>query len=471
MSNGGDSQGRGRAWGFVPLLYFMEGVPYVVATALATLMFKAFALKFPELRISDGSIAFWTTVVTVPWTIKMLWGPMVDLTLTKRRWILICQALLVLLFFALGFAAQMPNFFLAALIVLMLMAFVSATHDIAADGFYLLALGKTDQAFFVGIRSTFYRLAMIFGSGYLVVVAGVMEKGARAVDSSNSFFAAHDRLLNAINNVLKPMATDDLVRAWVQAIFMGGAVFAIGTAICHLLLPMPKIDRTMVEEAPTADEPKLPFAAAFTEFFRQHKIGWILMFIIFYRFGESMIGKVSGLFLKDPRENGGLGLETAQIGEITGVNGVIALVVGGLLGGFLISKYGIKRCLWPMILALNVPNLAYVYAAATQQGVDFAKILIPIDQFGYGFGFSAYMVYLMFVAANSKYKTSNYAVATGLMALGALLAGTVSGYIKDYLGWTQFFVLVCLLGIPGIVTLFFIPLEGEDIKPTHIELD
>ena len=489
MSNAGRSQGSGRAWGFVPLLYFMEGVPYVVATAFATLMFKTFALNNPALGLENDSIGFWTTIITIPWTIKMLWGPMVDLTLTKRKWILICQALLAICFFGLGYAAQQPNFYFACLIVLMLMAFVSATHDIAADGFYLLALGKTDQAFFVGIRSTFYRLAMIFGSGYLMVVAGMLEKGPIASDYvneyaprySNPVYAWHDQQLNTINEALAVTIENEVVRAWVQAIFIGGAVFAIGFMFCLLLLPRPKSDYAMSKGAPPdpdaiANEPveageKLGFGAALSEFFKQSKIGWIVMFIIFYRFGESMISKVSALFLKDPVAKGGLGLDTAQIGEVTGVYGVIALLAGGFLGGFLISKFGIKKCLWPMVLALNIPNFAYIYAAATQPGLEFARILIPIDQFGYGFGFSAYMVYLMFVASNSKYKTSNYAVATGLMALGALLAGTISGYLQVRMGYTSFFLLVCLLGIPGVITLFFIPLEGQDLKPAHIELD
>lgn len=465
----------------MPLLYFLEGVPYVITTGLSALMFKSFALARPELGIGNDRIALFTSLITIPWMLKMLWGPMVDLNATKRTWIVGTQILLVVLLLAFAYSATLPQFFTVGLVVLLGLAFISATHDIAADGFYLLALGQRAQAFFVGIRSTFYRLATIFGSGLLVAIAGQLERigdgpylmkpdGATEMDAAGNpvRLDGFQQWLQRLDVGAAGWIPDATARAWTLTLGMGALVFLALAAVNWWVLPRPAADRPAVARQSVGE---VPFWQAFSAFFRQDKIAWILGFIVFYRFGESLIGKVSPLFLRDPLEQGGLGLATDQIGLLTGTWGVLALTVGGLLGGFAISRWGIKRCLWPMVLSLNIPNLAYVWAAMTQvQDTGQLAALIGIDQFGYGFGFSAYMVYLMFVSRGTAFPTSSYAVATGLMALGALVAQSISGYLQVQLGYVAFFVAVCLLGIPGIITLFFIPLKGEDVyEPVEVD--
>jgi PAT family beta-lactamase induction signal transducer AmpG len=429
----------------------------MIVTGASAVLFKALALEYPGAGIKDTQIAFWTTIIALPWTLKMLWGPVVELTMTRRRWIVLMQTVMLGGLLALAWAVQSPAWFAGTLAVMLVMAFLSATHDVAADGFYLLSMDKGAQAFFVGVRSTFYRLANIFCTGYLFIIAGQLEKhgkGEAASSLAQPFVGIYDSLATAIAN---PVA-----RAWSVAILVGAGVFGIGWILNSLLMPKPAADRAHrahaaaeVATSPNANDPepvappseeKVRFADAIAAFLNRAKIGWILAFILFYRFGESMIGKVSGLFLKAPAEQGGLGLGTDTI-----------------LGGMFISQFGFRKSIWPMVLALNLPNFFYIYVAMQKPGVETVKWLIVTDQLGYGFGFSAYMVYLMIVARGTPYPTSSYAVATGLMALGASIAGAVSGALSDMLGYANFFVAVVLLGIPGIVTLFFIPKDEGDM--------
>ncbi len=577
-----------RPWGFVPLLYFLESIPYVVVTTMSVVMYK-------KLGVGNEQIGLWTSLIAWPWTLKMLWGPMVDVNSTKRKWIIGTQMLMIV---AMGFAAYaigLPNFLAATLICFVAMAMLSATHDIAADGYYLLALGEKDQAFFVGVRSTFYRLGTIFANGFLVYMAGQLETITNAtrfitVENHRAFVAEHPApnplvglwygiagvwagLGDAVGNFLKslylmaaPVVPDQIPRAWFVALSFGIAVYALAFVLNLFAMPKPAADRLrkptvfthlmgefgqillmvtgillfaqqvhllykVLECAVTGrwsvfeaevrplfnlgaivGTPfwleqgiamawvsgawfstrhlfgKIGMGPAAKSFFAQNKIGWILAFVLFYRFGEIMIGKMSGPFLLDPVEKGGLAVPTATVGTITGMWGVLGLVFGGILGGMVIAKFGIKKCLWPMVLALNVPNLLYVWAAANlpqrvaeapQYTHQMVQWLIFVDQFGYGFGFSAYMVYLMFIAQGTEFETSHYAIATGLMALGAMISGIVSGYAQGALaamfpsagGYLPFFVAVCFCTIPGMVTLLFIPMDRADIRKAPIEID
>lgn len=446
----------GQPWVFIPVLYFLEGVPYVIVATVSVLMFN-------KLGVPNDQVGLWTSLITLPWTVKMLWGPLVDLTLTKRRWVLATQALILCGLAAGAVTVSLPQFLAPTLAVFALVAVLSATHDIAADGFYLLSLEEKAQAFFVGVRSTFYRLATIFGTGFLVWLAGrvLLAQGEAPGDWLTPFFRGLDGAAAAL--VHGPVH-----RAWALALGIGAAVYGLAYLANHLVLPRPPTDvpRTRAERDGAA-----PWLEVLVTFFRQRRILWILAFILFYRLGESMIGKMSGPFLQDPAGKGGLGIPTDQIGIISGVVGVLALTFGGILGGVVIAKFGIKRCIWPMVLCLNVPNLFYVWAAFARPGPEAVAALIAVDQFGYGFGFSAYMVYLMFVSQGTRYETSHYAVATGLMALGALGAGILSGYLQVLLGYAAFFVAVCLLTIPGMITLFFIPMDRKDVFTAPRELD
>ena len=465
-----------RAWGFIPPLYLAEGIPYVVVNTVAGLMYN-------KLGIPNDQMALWTSLIAFPWTLKMLWGPLVDLTMTRRRWILGTQAGLAAGMLGVVLALAVPAYFPLTLALFTLVAFLSATHDIAADGFYLLALSPRQQAFFVGVRSTFYRLATIFASGYLVYLAGTLIEGRGAEGATPPWLGLLDGLLTGV-------LTNPTARAWGVALTVGAGAYALLFLLNLILLPRPPGDRSSptspgtpasrrpppppATAAPPSSSPHsspVAWSDAFRTFFSQPKIGWILAFIVFYRFGESMISKLAGPFLQEPLEKGGLGVATSQVGVIQGTYGVAALTVGGILGGVVISRFGIKRCLWPMVLALNLPNLAYLWAALTKPGLAAVTALLVTDQFGYGFGFSAYMVYLMFVCQGARYQTSHYAIATGLMALGALFAGIVSGYVQTHLGYAGLFLTVLVLGVPGIVTLFFIPMDREDIRVAPVDLD
>ncbi|MEA5502210.1 MFS transporter [Halotia wernerae UHCC 0503] len=405
---------------YIPTLYFTSGLPYVIINTVSVIFYK-------KLGIDNAQIALWTSFLYLPWVIKMFWGPIVDIYSTKRRWILYTQ---FAMFFALGlvaFCLQLPNFFFISLAALTIGAFISATYDIATDGFYLLALSPEQQAFFVGIRSLAYRLAVIFSSGILVVVAGQLEV--------------------SLNNI--PLS-------WTIAIGCSALILAILFIFHRLVLPLPESDN---ERQLKATE-KIPFWPIISSYFAQEKIIAVLAFILLYRLGEAMLVKIASLFLLDRTEVGGLGLTTSEVGLVYGTFGVLSLICGGILGGLLIAKYGLRKCLLPMALALNLPDLFYVYLAYTKPSLTLVYPLVSLEQFGYGVGFTAFSVYLMYIS-QGEYKTSHFAISTGIMALGMMIPGLISGYLQQALGYPLFFVLVCFLTIPGMMTLFFIPLERE----------
>ncbi|WP_193195962.1 AmpG family muropeptide MFS transporter [Nostoc sp. MG11] len=405
---------------FIPTLYFASGIPYVIINTVSVIFYK-------KLGIDNTQIALWTSFLYLPWVIKMFWGPIVDIYSTKRKWILYTQFATFCCLGLVAFCLQLPNFFFISLTALTIGAFISATYDIATDGFYLLALNPEQQAFFVGIRSLFYRLAVIFGSGILVVLAGQLEV--------------------SLNNI--PLS-------WTLAIGFSSLILAILFVFHRLILPLPELDHQRQSQITE----KIPFWSIITSYFTQPKITAILAFILLYRLGEAMLVKMASLFLLDKPEVGGLGLSTSDVGLVYGTFGVLSLICGGILGGLLISKYGLKKCLFPMALALNLPNVFYVYMAYTKPSLTLVYPLVSLEQFGYGFGFTAFSVYLMYIC-HGEYKTSHFAISTGIMALGMMLPGLVSGYLQKALGYPLFFVLVCLLTIPGMIALFFIPLKEE----------
>ncbi|HEY9674686.1 MAG TPA: hypothetical protein V6D11_24825 [Waterburya sp.] len=406
-------------WTFIPTLYFAEGVPYVIINIVSVIFYK-------KMGIGNAQIAFWTSLLYLPWVIKMFWSPFVDTYSTKRNWIIFTQLAMMccLSFVALSF--QLPHFFTISLLGLTIGAFISATHDIAADGFYLLALNPEQQAFFAGIRSVFYRLAMIFGSGLLVVLAGQLEVSLKNISLS-----------------------------WTLAIGLPALIFALLSTWHWLILPW--VESNLEPSAKTLT-PKIPFWSVINSYFKQEKIGAILAFILLYRLGEAMLGKLSSPFLLDKRELGGLGLSTFDVGLATGTLGLISLIIGGIVGGILIAKYGLRKSIWPLALSVHLPNLFYVYMAYVQPSKELVYLLVALDQLGYGLGFTAFSVYLMYIS-QGEYKTSHYAISTGFMALGMMFPGLISGYIQQAVGYPIFFVLVFLLTIPGMITLFLIPIK------------
>jgi len=411
-----------RPWLFVPVLYIMEAMPTTLVSEVSTLMFK-------DLGITNTQITFWVSLLGMPWMLKPLWAPMVDLTLSRRRWVILAQALISVGLVALALALRLPAFFPLSLMILFGLALSSATHDIALDGLYLLSLSKQQQATFVGVQSASWRAGRLLCTGGLVVLAGVLQKrGTTVVDS------------------------------WVLVFGLAALLYGAGALYARIFLPRPAADVPVHEERST-----VPFVEAIVSFFRQPGFFAVLAFILFYRFGEAMVSMIVPLFYRDGLKVGGMGLSLAQVGTINGVAGIVGIILGGIAGGAFIGRFGLRRSFWLLMFSMYAPNLLYLWAATahppawTLYGVAF------VDQFGYGFGFAGYSVYLMGVAQRGAYRTSHYAIATGLGRLTIILAGMLSGYLQSRLGYVGFFVAVCLCTFPGLLTLFFIP--QDDAAP------
>ncbi|WP_455162226.1 MFS transporter [Tannerella forsythia] len=427
---------RTNAWGWVPTLYFAEGLPYVAVMTVAVIMYK-------RLGLSNTEIALYTSWLYLPWVIKPFWSPFVDLLKTKRWWIVSMQLLIGAGFAGIAFFIPTDYYLQLTLAFFWLLAFSSATHDIAADGFYMLGLTSGEQSFFVGIRNTFYRLANIFGQGILVMFAGWLETGQLLPDTPLRI----------------PMA-------WSITFYLLTAIF-IGLMVYHqFVLPRPDSDakRTGV----TAGKLLEDFFRTFTSFFKKKNPGLMFFFLLTYRLGESQLVKIASPFLLDSPEAGGLELSTATVGMIYGTIGVIALLLGGILGGIVVSRHGFKRWILPMALAINLPDLLYVYLSAATPDAWLVIMSVAIEQFGYGFGFTAYTLYLIYIA-EGEHKTAHYAIGTGFMAMGMMLPGMVAGWIQEYIGYTNFFIWVCLCTLPGIIASLLVrnkiaPDFGKKIK-------
>jgi MFS transporter, PAT family, beta-lactamase induction signal transducer AmpG len=402
-------------WSFLPTLYFSEGLPYVLINSVSVILYK-------RLGIDNAHIAFWTSWLYLPWVIKMFWGPYVDVYSTKRNWIVSTQAAMSLCMFLVAFSLRTQSFFALSLAALFVAAFISATYDIATDGFYMLALMEKEQALFVGLRAGFYRLAMIFGTGFLVYIAGMLET-----------------------------ASNNIGWSWSMVMASSGLIFASAALYHKIFLPFPVNDSNRT----TRERNKASFAEVIRSYFNQDKIGVMLSFILLYRLGEAMLLKLVSPFLLDQRSVGGLGLTTKEVGLVYGTVGVICLVSGGILGGWLISRFGFQRCVWPMVIVMHLPDLLFVYMAYAQPGIGLVYPLVALEQFGYGLGFTVFTVYLMY-SANGRYKTSHYAISTGIMALGMMLPGFASGWLQQTLGYKVFFMIVCLMTVPGMLTIPFL---------------
>lgn len=413
-------------WLWISSLYYAEGLPYVIVMTVSVIMYK-------RLGISNSDIALYTSLLYLPWVIKPFWSPIVDIIKTKRWWIVGMQAILALGFIGVALTVQSSAFFVATLSFLWLVAITSATHDIAADGFYMIALRDDQQAFFVGIRSTFYRLAMMSGEGFLVILAGSLEA-----------------------------STGDVPTAWSFVFGVLGAVMLIFSLYHQFILPRKEEDKAPTETTP--NEASRLFLKTISSFFTKFDTRTtiiMLLFLLFYRFGEAQLVKLASPFLLDAREVGGLGLSTTNVGVINGTVGVIALVVGGILGGIAVSMKGLKYWLWWMIIAINLPNAVYVYLAYAQpESFTVISGMIAIEKFGYGFGFTAYMLYSIYIARGA-FKTAHYAFATGIMALGMMIPGAFSGWIQEQVGYQHFFVWVLFATIPAFIIAGFLKIDPE----------
>ncbi len=612
--------GKASAWKWLPTLYFAEGIPYVIVMTLSVIFYK-------RMGVSNTDIALYTSWLYLPWVIKPLWSPIVDILKTKRFWIVIMQLFIGAGLAGVALTIPLPGFFKYTLAFFWLLAFSSATHDIAADGFYMLALTKHEQTFFVGIRSTFYRIAMLTGQGLLVILAGyfeartglpVVEVEVQAVheqfeggsfdpaaieiqtDESKLRFFFDDEVRISTENmdieaasayirqaenwnishgfypesenieagsdsqgwwsrhVAGPLAdvlgnlfaaeTEEevelvagnlgytyfhlshppeeneevvlnftrtegdksirLVRdyrytfteknwnvpavalfqldpkldravtagftglsgnislAWTIVFIVIAGIFVLFFFYHRLVLPRPPSDRSVGTEGGSMMR---EFFSTFVLFFRRKEIGVIILFLLVYRLGESQLVKLASPFLLDAREVNGLGLTTGDLGLIYGTIGMVALTLGGILGGVVAARKGLKYWLWWMVIAMNLPNLVYVFlSTAMPSSLWIIGASVAVEQFGYGFGFTAYMLYMIYIS-EGKHKTAHFAIATGFMALGMMIPGMFSGWLQEIIGYQNFFIWVMICTIPAFVIIPFLRIDPDFGKKTPVE--
>ena len=418
-------------WAWVPTLYFAEALPYVAVMTISLIMYK-------RLGLSNADITLYTSWLYLPWVIKPLWSPFVDLIKTKRWWIVAMQLLIGASLGGVAFTIPGPFWLTGSLCFFWLMAFSSATHDIAADGFYMLGLDSHDQAYFVGIRSTFYRIATIFGQGLLVMLAGNLEVLTRNVRYS-----------------------------WSLMFYMMAGLFIAFWLWHHYILPRPAEDHPAAGQ--TGKDIWRGFVHTFITFFQKPQVIVGICFMLFYRMPEGLLAKVSALFLIDSQANGGLGLSPAEYGLVQGTVGMIGLTLGGILGGIVASRDGLKRWLWPMVMAITLPDLVYVFLAyALPSNLFVVNICVFIEQFGYGFGFSAYMLYLIYYS-QGEHKTSHYALCTAFMALSMMIPGLFAGALQEAVGYPTFFLIVMVSCALTYVVSAQLKIDPEFGKKTDSE--
>lgn len=412
----GQKLNKTNPWLWIPTLYFAEGIPYFIVNVLSVTMFK-------RLGMPNAELAMYTSLLYLPWVIKPIWSPFVDVIRSKRWWVLAMQVLMTAGFAALTLSAS-PDLFGLSLVIFYVVAFASATHDIAADGFYMIALDKKDQSLFVGIRSTFYRIASVFGQGVLVVIAGVLEQRYA-----------------------------DIPKAWSMTLLISSVIFAALT-LWHFFA-VPKAEDDGNSEKKTASHILKEFARAWVSFFRKDGVWLAMIFMLLYRLPEAFSVKMLTPFMLDPVADGGLALSTTDSGLVYGTVGVIALTIGGILGGMFAAKFGLRKSLWPMSLSLALPCAVYLYMAVAQPAQLWVIYLcVAFDQFGYGFGFTAYMLYMMHFS-EGEFKTSHYAICTAFMALSMMIPGLFAGMMQEALGYVGFFIVVMICCLATVFVTFF----------------
>lgn len=428
-------------WLWIPTLYFAEGIPYFIVNNISVTMFT-------RMGVPNGEMALFTSLLYLPWTIKPLWSPFVDIIRTKRWWILMMQLLISACFVLLTLSIPHPDLsliqsmqtpvsmFTFVLILFIITAFASATHDIAADGFYMLALNHSEQSLFVGIRSTFYRLSSIFGQGVLVFIAGLLES-----------------------------KTNNIPMAWTITMVITAIMFALVTFYHTFFIPRPKEDASRLGDTKgQAKEIIFEFGRTFVTYFKKPGVLIAIVFMLLYRLPEAFLLKMVNPFLLDTREHGGLQLATENVGIVYGTIGVFFLTIGGIIGGIAASKWGLKKSLWPMAACMTLPCFTFVYLSMfVPSNLVVISICVAIEQFGYGFGFTAYMLYMMYFS-EGEFKTAHYAICTAFMALSMMIPGMFAGYLQEWLGYEHFFwmVILCCLATISVTLLVKVdPMYGK----------
>ena len=399
-------------------------------------------IMFKKMGMPNGELAFATSLLYLPWVIKPLWSPFVDILKTKRWWVVTMQILMAVAFAFLAFSLPRPDAaaiasesvpvsaFVVTLVIFWITALASATHDIAADGFYMLALDSYRQSLFVGIRSTFYRISSVFGQGVLVVVAGVLET-----------------------------RTGDIPQSWFWTMVIAAAILGVVSLYHVFVIPKPAVD--VPRKDISAGDIVKEFGRTFVTFFQKKGIWVAMLFMLLYRLPEAFLVKMINPFFLDPVSAGGLGLSTEDVGLIYGTIGVIALTIGGIIGGVFASKYGLKKSLWPMALSLALPCGVFVYLSLTQTtSILPISVCVALDQFGYGFGFTAYMLYMIYFS-EGEFKTAHYSICTAFMAMSMMIPGLVAGYLQEMLGYINYFWLVMVCCFATVLVTFIIKVDPE----------
>lgn len=407
---------------FIPTLYFIDGLPYALVVYASVIFYK-------NMGQSLSFIGEMTSLFYLPWVLKFAWAPMVDLVGTKRVWIVVAQAMLAFLCICFMVTINFSQGIYITLILFSVMALVSATQDIALDGYYLEVLGKQQQSIYVGVRSAIYKMAILFGQAALPFIVGHLVKEQHLTMS----------------------------QSWAVAFAICATICLIGCTLHYFGIPT---TTRIASDDPSQDRPSLKtFMTVFVTFFQQDKIGWIVLYILTFRLGDAFVVKMGNPFLIDSVAKGGLGLDNEQLGMIS-FFGVTLLLLGGIVGGIVVSKFGLKRSLMPTAIIQNATILTYYFMAQSRPGLPVVAVCNAIEQFAYGLGTAAYMVFLL-STVKSKYKAGHYAIATALMALGIMLPGMLSGFMAEALGYKTFFLVSFLAAIPGMITILLLPLEDK----------
>ena len=418
-------------WVWVPTLYFAQGIPYFIVNNISVMMFA-------KMGVPNGQMALFTSLLYLPWAIKPFWSPFVDIIKTKRWWTIMMQIVMSAAFVLLTLSMPHPepemiasgqtpiSMFTITLLLFAITAFASATHDIAADGFYMLALTQKNQAAFVGIRSTFYRLSSIFGQGVLVYIAGLIETN-----------------------------TGNIPMSW-QITLLVTAVLFCGVTLYHtFFIPRPEVEKKPEGEKSSAKAIMQEFGRTFVTYFTKPGLILAILFMLLYRLPEAFLIKMCTPFLVASREVGGLGLSTENVGLAYGTIGVRFLTIGGILGGLYASKVGLKKSLWWMAAGMTLPCLTFVYLAeCLPTNIALISIAIAIEQFGYGFGFTAYMLYMIYFS-EGEFKTSHYAICTAFMAFSMMIPGMFAGYLQEMMGYALFFWMVIACCVATVIITYF----------------
>lgn len=428
---------------WVPSLYFAEALPYVAVMTLSTIMYT-------NMGMTNTEVALYTSWLYLPWVIKPLWSPLVDSLKTKRWWILMMQMLVGTSLAGVALTMQTEMWLKMSMAFFWLMAFSSATHDIAADGFYILGLTDKEQAFYVGVRSTFYRIGTIFCQGGLVMLAGIMQREhpvAVAWGLAMGGLAAIMIVLAAWHGRNLPKVAKDVESTTEEGILdIMGRIPWIGKLRDNALLA-----------------PITPFIETLASFFYRKGVGTAIVFMLLFRFPEAQLAKMAQPFMLRGIEEGGLAMSTEMVGFTYGTLGVLGLLGGGILGGFLVSMSGLKRWWWPMIMAISLPDAVYIYLATVQpDSIWIIGSCVLIEQLGYGFGFTAYMLFLVYFSKGER-STSVFSICTALQAMGMMLPGMIAGYLADLWGFTGFFwwVMLCCLVTVAVSAIVKIPHEEK----------